>query len=316
MADYTQLNGITNTQDVTLSNILLDNFISFYDWGFLDKGGFYNVQIPSSGMYGGTKAKLAPLKDPNYTAGQVWQGNRENWVWETGTSVGTPINISGVFVSGIFRATGNVQQPYYINYPQGQVIFDTALPVSSNVQVAYSTKWLNVIPAKGVPWFREIQRGANRVDSTAFTQYGSGGWAVLGQSRVQLPALAIDVVPASKMSPYQLGGGQLSKNDIVFNVVAENEWECRNIMDQITYQNDRSIYLYDPNKMAASGVSVFNYKNELNTHARASGMYPFIVDNFRYKDCFIYDSSAQEAVELNTNLWMGVVRCKTEVKPI
>lgn len=316
MADYTKLAGITNSQDVTLSNILLENFVSFYDWGFLDKGGFYNFQIPSSGMYGGSKARLAPINDPNYTNGQVWQAHRKNWVWETGTTVGTPVDISGVFVSGTFRATGNIQQPYYINYPDGQVVFDTAISTSSNVQISYSAKWLNVVPAQGIPWLREIQKGSNRVDSSHFLQRGSGDWAQLGQSRVQLPALAIEVVPPREMAPYQLGGGQLARNDVIFHVITENEWECKNILDQIVYQNDRSIYLYDPNKMAVSGVSVFNYRNELTSHARASGMYPFLVDNFRYRDCYIYDSKAQNVVEVNTNLWMGTARCKTEVKPI
>lgn len=316
MADYTELKGFNNSQDVVLSNVLLENFISFYDWGFVNKGGFYNFQIPSSGMYGGSKAKLAPLNDPNYTAGQVWQANRKNWVWETGTSVGTPINISGVFVSGVFRATGNIQQPYYINYPEGQIIFDTAINTSSNVQISYSSKWLNVIPAEGIPWLREIQKGSNRVDNSTFTQYGSGDWATLGQSRVQMPALAIEVIPPKEMAPYQLGGGQWARNDVIFHVFTENEWECKNIIDQIVFQNDRTIYLYDPNQMAASGVSVFNYKGELTDHARASGMYPFLVDNFRYNDCYIYDSKGQDVIELSSSLWMGTARCKTEVRPI
>jgi len=50
MTSPTQLKGFQNSQDATLSNILLRNLISFYDWGFLDKGGFVNVKIPSSGM--------------------------------------------------------------------------------------------------------------------------------------------------------------------------------------------------------------------------------------------------------------------------
>lgn len=316
MANYTQLNGINNTQDVTISNILLDNFLTFYDWGFLDKGGFYNSRIPASGMYGGSKTKLAPLKDPNYIDGQVWQANRKNWVWETGTSVGSPVNISGIYVANVYTPIGSQTIPYNINYKDGQVIFNDGIAVSSNVQIEYSSKWLNVIPAKGIPWFREIQRGSNRIDNTSFVQYGSGDWAQLGQTRVQLPALAIEVVPAREMRPYQLGGGQTSHNDIIMHVITENEWECSNIMDQITYQNERTIYLYDPNKMAASGVSIFDNNNYLTDKARASGMYPFLVDNFRYRDCYIYDSRAQNIIELSPKLWMGVVRCKTEVKPI
>ena len=42
---HTKLSNLPNAQDATLSNILLDNFIAFYDWGFLDRGSFYNIKI-------------------------------------------------------------------------------------------------------------------------------------------------------------------------------------------------------------------------------------------------------------------------------
>ncbi len=70
----TKLANLTNTQDSTLSNILLDNFILFYDWGFLDRGSFYDVNIPQSGIYGGDRHKLRLVDDPNYSEGQVWEG--------------------------------------------------------------------------------------------------------------------------------------------------------------------------------------------------------------------------------------------------
>ena len=37
---HTRLSGIDNAQDSTLSNVLLDNFVAFYDWGFLDRDQF------------------------------------------------------------------------------------------------------------------------------------------------------------------------------------------------------------------------------------------------------------------------------------
>ena len=96
---YKSLRGFANSQDATLSNILLENFITFYDWGLVDKGDFYNIDIPESGLYGGNKHKLRPVQDPNYNDGQVWEGYRGNWVWETGVAnVEQPIRISGVDV--------------------------------------------------------------------------------------------------------------------------------------------------------------------------------------------------------------------------
>ena len=61
---HTKLSSVTNAQDATVSNILLDNFINFYDWGFVDRGSFYNISIPQSGLYGGDRHKLRKSDDP------------------------------------------------------------------------------------------------------------------------------------------------------------------------------------------------------------------------------------------------------------
>jgi hypothetical protein len=97
-------------------------------------------------------------------------------------------------------------------------------------------------------------------------------------------------------------------------------------MDQIAYQNDRNIWLFDTNKIAISGVYPFNYRGELNEHALPSGLYPQLVDdapntsdpsyNFRYRKCFISETRAQSVTELSPELYMGTVRCSTQVKAI
>tara|TARA_Y100000296_G_scaffold65826_1_gene77634 strand:- start:323 stop:1282 length:960 start_codon:yes stop_codon:yes gene_type:complete len=315
---HTQLANLSNTQDSTLSNVLLDNFIAFYDWGFLDKGAFYSIDVPESGIYGGDKHILRLVDDPNYTKGQVWEGYRQNWVWETGISATTeqPIRISGVFIDGIYRATGNVDQPFYVDHPNGRIVFDTAIASTGTVQAEYSHKWVQVVPAEGIPWFREIQQGSFRVDDSHFTAFGSGNWAQLGQTRVQLPALAIEVVPSRSMEGYQLGGGQWSNNDIIFNVITENHWECANIMDAVLYQNDRTIHLFNPTAVGVSGAFPFNYRNELTSHALPSGLYPNLIDNFFHRRCRINESRGQEIVQLSPELYVGVVRCSTQVKAI
>ena len=114
---HTQLANLTNAQDATLSNVLLDNLVNFYDWGFLDRGSFFNIKIPQSGIYGGDRHKLRLVDDPNYSDGQVWEGYRQNWVWESGISATAtqPTRISGIFVDNTFYATGNLTKPFYID---------------------------------------------------------------------------------------------------------------------------------------------------------------------------------------------------------
>ena len=314
---HTRLARLSNTQDSTLSNILLDNFIALYDWGFLDRGQFYNIDIPESGIYGGDKHKLRLAEDPNYSDGQVWEGYRQNWVWESGISATTeqPIRISGVFVDNTFYATGNVTKPFYIDYPNGRVVFDTAITSTSTVQLEYSHKWVQVVPAQGVPWFRQIQQRSFRNEED-FQVSSSGGWVQLGQTRIQLPAVAIEVIPARSMQGYQLGGGQWINSDVVFYVISENHWECTNLMDSILYQNDRTVHLFNPTAVAISGVFPFNYRNELNENAIPSGLYPNMIDDFYYNRCWISESRGSEISELSPDLYVGSTRCSTQVKAI
>jgi hypothetical protein len=314
---YTKLNGVNNTQDSTLTNVLLDNFVYFYDWGFLDRGSFYNIEIPQTDVYGGTRDVLRISDDPNYTDGQVWEGYRKNWVWESGVSGTTeqPVMVSGLFVDGTFYSTDNVDNPYYIDYPNGRVVFDSPQPTGATVNMSYSHKWVEVVPAEGVPFFRQIQQGSFYTNDRFLIQ-NSGGWAQLGETRLQLPALAIEVNSPRSFEGYQLGGGQWVNNEVVFYVIAENYWECANIVDTVLYQNDKTLKLFRPAEVAISGTLPFNYRNELNENAVPSGMYPSLVDNFTWRNCWIHDSRGGDTTQLSPTLYIGTARCKTQVKAI
>lgn len=310
--------------DATLSEMLLDNFVNFYDWGLLNEGGFYTISIPQTDIYGGDRHKLRLVDNPNYTSGQCWEAYRQNWVWEGDGNIGgagsqQPINISGVYVDGSFYANGNVDKPFYIDYPLGRVVFDTPESASSDVQIEYSHKRVEVIPSEGVSWFRQLQQNSFRTEEN-FQVAGSGGWIRLGQSRIQLPAIAVEVVPARETAGYELGGGQWVRSDVIFYVMSENHWETVNLMDTIIGQDDRTLTLFDTTKVAASGVSPFTFENgnqrELRGHAQASGLYPYLVENYPFRKCFVYDSRGENVTQLSVDLYMGVARCKTEVGPI
>jgi hypothetical protein len=320
----TKLNlNVDNATDATLSEMLLDNFVNFYDWGLLDKGGFYTIQIPQSGIYGGDRHRLRIVDTPNYTAGQVWEGYRQNWVWEGSGNVDgvaqQPLNISGVYVDGTFYGTGNVSNPFYIDYQLGRVVFDSPQPSTSDVQLEYSHKRVQVVPSEGISWFRQLQQNSFRNEEN-FQVAGSGGWIHLGQTRLQLPAIAIEVVPARSTKGYQLGGGQWVRSDIVFYVMAENHWESVNLIDTIVAQNDRTLTLFNTTKVAASGAAPFTFENgrqrELTGHAVPSGLYPNLVENYPYRKCWVYETTSQNITQLSTDLYMGVARCKTEVGPV
>lgn len=309
-----KLRGVLNTQDATISSVLLENFISFYDWGFVDKGAYYNIQMPASGLYGGRRDNLRRVKDPRYTDGTVYEAFRSNWVWETGVSHPTqPIRISGVYINNSFYPTGNVTYPFNIDYANGRVVFDNAIPAASGVALEYSNKWVKFTPANGIPWLRKIQTQSHRVDNPSFSFFGSGDWVENSQSRLQMPLVGVRVVPNRSLTPYQLGGGQTVNSDIIFYIFTENEWECGNIADIIASQNDRTIDLFDSNKVAASGVYPFGAHGYLNENALPSGLYPTMVDNFWYEKCYINSTEVQSMKELNPDLYHATVRCTASV---
>lgn len=300
MSEYTKLKGVLNSQRSSTTNLLLDNFLSFYDWGFLDAGGYYNIDISNT-----RKSRLRPVNLPIYTDGTVWQTGRKNWVWETGISVGAPINRTHPHINGSEQPTG-----YVADYVNGRIHFSSPLPSGSVVTMGYSYKWLEVVPAHDVPFFREIQNFSNEVDSPQFINDEFGSWAQFGETRVQLPALAIEVVPPNSFKPYALGGGQWGHHTIVFYIITENRWECSNIMDSILFQNDRVIYLYDTNLIAQNNAFPLDSKNTPKQNAL---MYPQLVDDFRYKDCYIFNSRAGNIARFNNNLHIGNVSCSAEV---
>jgi hypothetical protein len=104
MPSYTRLKGVTDVSQSTLCDQLESNIIEFFNWGMLCIGGFNNVQIgAASGAYGGDMSRLRPVSDPNYINGQVWEGFRQDWVWQSGIEyVVQPIPVSGVYINSVF----------------------------------------------------------------------------------------------------------------------------------------------------------------------------------------------------------------------
>jgi hypothetical protein len=309
--------GIRSTQEFALRNVLLDNMISFYDWGFLDKGGFNNISIPSSGMYGGDKHILRPVNDPNYSPNQAWQSYRKNWAWESGVSTATqPIQISGIYVNNSFRPlTYNSGVAHYagsgyrIDYSNGRVIFDTAIPATSTVSLNYAHKWISVDRAEGVPFFRQIQQNSFRIDSNFLTS--SGDWIQVGQTRIQLPAVLVEAVPKRTMKPYQLGGGQWAYSDFVFYVLGDRDAIVSDILDAISYQNDRVIQLFDSNTISKSGAYPIDIVGNL---VDKKYTYPYLLNNYPYQTCRIYNTAINDITQISYSFYIGTARCSTEVR--
>ena len=106
--DYTRLNKfVSQIGETLLMSQIESNFKTYLDWGLLGIGGFSNVSIPTSGAYGGTFDRLRLVDDPSYTLGQVWEGPRKDWVWESGVEYSTqPTELTGGDVESTLYGTG------------------------------------------------------------------------------------------------------------------------------------------------------------------------------------------------------------------
>ena len=249
MADI-NLKGFSKIGDSTLTNDVRENIISFFDWGLLQKENFINVGIPSSGYYGGNEHQLRLVNDPRYTSGQVWEGFRQNWVWESGVTTGfdAPLvgtdnanpGVSGVYVDDTFHAVTEVgTYAHHINHPLGRVVFNSPIATTSVVTCAYSYKYINVTQSNGLPWFTEIQKRSERVENPQF-HTASGDWSQLSQNRLQLPALGVEVINNRSFRGYQLGGSSYVYTDVLFHCVSEDAYIRDNLLDIVTYQNGKN----------------------------------------------------------------------------
>lgn len=305
----TYLKGIRDISESTLCDQLEANLIEYFNWGLLGIGAFFNVRITDD------ESQLRITEDPLFVKGRVWEPFRNDIVWESGVLYGLqPIGISGVYVNGTFRPTSSSgTYAHYVDYARGRVVFNTALPANSEVKMEYTYRYFHWTSAD-VPWFRQLMFDSLRVDNNQFLQYGSGAYAILGQNRVQLPAVVVEVIPRRVMEGYQIGGGQKVKQDILFHIFTENPWDRKTLLDVITYQNNETIYTFDKNLIAQQERFAFT-----ETGALASGAltYPRLIaptgeGGFYWKKLTFEKISTQESINMPP-LFQGVVRGTFEI---
>lgn len=296
-----------------ISDMLETNMKAYYDWALLNIGAWVDVDIPTSGGYGGDYSRLRPVSDPLYTDGQVWEGARKDWAYETGVNyVGTDNNLYNPQNVGVPQINGSpATGAYHINYPQGRLVFDTPISQSSVVKLAHAYRYVQIVRANDAPWWRELQEKSFRVDSAQFLQTQSGYWSAMGEHRVQMPCIVIEVTSPGRTDDTQLGGGSLNVNRAVkFSILAETPSDRNKLMDIINLQVDKSLWLFNTNTMAEVTGYPLDYRGMLV----GSGMYPNFISEtgYRYATCRLADSTITDVRQLHPNLHMAVVRTTTE----
>ena len=309
---FTHVSQVGNT---LLNSQLESNLKSFLDWGMLGIGGWFNVNIPTSGAWGGTFDQLRLVDDPSYGEGQVWESARKDWVWENEVPYtgGAPISITGVSVDGTFYGTGDATYAHHYNYPLGRVVFDNPIASTSTVKLEYSYRNVQVYIADQAPWWDELQYNSMRVDDSSFSQVGSGNWAILSNNRVQMPAVVIEAVPRRTYQPYELGSSNnFITQDVLFHVVSESRWWRNQLVDIISLQKDKTLMLYDSNKLADSGAYPLDFRGMV---VAPENNYSGLVSTagYQFTSARITDMGVTEMESYNSMLHEGTVRASFEV---
>ena len=311
----TSFTGIQHYGESLLSDQLTSNFVEWTKWCFLGIGAFTNVG-PASGAYGGTYNRLRLSEDPNYVRGRVWEGIRHNWVWESGINYHTqPTRISGVTINGTFYDSSTTGvYAHIVDYPNGQIRFNSPISPSSVVSCNYSYRHVNVYSSES-PWFKSLMYHTLRADNPQFLQEGSGQWSFLSQNRVQLPAVIIETVPRFSYIPHELGGGQEIEKDINCLVLTETSWDRNQICDILMYQNENRFALFDRNLMRSQNKFPLNFNGAINPTATTypEWIRPTGEGGFFWKNIDIVRTVGAPLSLESANLFGGVIRYTANV---
>lgn len=305
----TTFKNINSIADDFFLNILESNFKMYFDWAFLNIGAWFDVNLNDNTIYGtNSHSQLIPVYDPAYIDGQVWQSIRKDWVWENlSYRNNSPISINNVFVnnSSINKAA------FIINYPLGRIIFNNAQNINSTVKLSYSYRFVQTYRSCESSWFSIIQQSSFNTDNADIKQSDNGEWLIGANHRLQLPAIVIEALPKSRSRPYEIGNSSLIlEQDIGFYVLAENKNDRNKLLDILRLQQDSVIYLFDTNKLAQDDNYPLDYNGSLKDNAL---MYPSIVDQYKWRKCFIKNISLFEIDSTTPNLYQGMARATVEI---
>lgn len=314
MSECSYRTGFQNVDKINqylLNTQIEENYKEFLNWGFLNIGGFTNVSRPLSNINNLVQFhKLKHKQDPAYTDGQIWETFRKNWVYETGVmyDVTSPNNISGVYIDGYFAPapTGDSTYGYSLNYDLGRVTFNTAISKTSDVQMDYSCK--NVQILKSSECYREFKR----LQQLSF-QSADPDPSITSNHKIQPPAIIVEPIETSSFTGYELGSLKYKvSQDILLHIFTENYSERNNIIDIIRLQKEKFVRLYNINLVLQNKVYSLDRNGSININ-RIQYNNLCQEEAYFWKPAYILEVSVINYDNLGSSLFYSSVRLTTEV---
>lgn len=253
---------------LTTRSLLRDNIISALSQAMIDAGGYYNFATGTIGFDGHNFSRLRPSYRPEYGNFRFWAGSSSDWVWESQNATyqggAAPIQVSGVWVSGLFYAENNGgTYNHYIDYSRGGVVFTNPLPSGLNVFCQRSER-AGFVYSSTSPEYRKLFNAhlRNWEDSPP----GSGYDEMPQEIKAFMPAVFVDI-KRSYGIPYELGSStRMDRYTISFDIVAEDMIHYDFLMDCCVSLQSSTIAAYDSNSIYASGFYGLSYDGSLNAN--------------------------------------------------
>ncbi|SVC13833.1 uncharacterized protein METZ01_LOCUS266687, partial [marine metagenome] len=258
--------------------------MDFLQWAFLQVGGFQNItRSPAvSGSFEvNDRFRLRYSSDPSYDAGQIWEGFRNDWIWESGFAFEgmSPIPVTGVWVDDTFYLPDDATYSHYVDYPNGRVVFDTPVDSTKTVEASFSHRTVGIAKASE-PFIQELLYDSYDMESIHdYTLIGSGTRNQLGPRRLQLPVIGVEVVRSLPNQGYELGGGVWTFNDVLFHIFADNEDERNDIRDALLNQDFKAIWIINRGVMKEDADYPLQL-DSLGSHRPNAVMYPDMISEF------------------------------------
>tara|TARA_B100000674_G_scaffold469696_1_gene456760 strand:- start:7235 stop:8230 length:996 start_codon:yes stop_codon:yes gene_type:complete len=316
--DPAKFKGVTSIQKDNISNNLLLGVQDFLSWSFLQVGAFQNISrspaVSGSFSDSSSRYRLRMSDDPNYEQGQVWEGFRNDWVWESGFTYNDtkPIHVSGVWVDGYFYGSGDATYSHYVDYPNGRILFDYPVPIRRRVEANFSHRTVGITLASE-KFVQELMYDSYDIeDLDSYLISSSGSRNQLGKRRLQLPVVALELSKGGKNQGWAIGGGQIVYNDILFHIFSDNEFEKNNLRDILLNQNEKIIYLINRAMMKENKKYPLQL-NRLGYPVKNAKMYPDLISptgegGFRYNQARIDKMECTDMPPVNSWLHRSTVR--------
>lgn len=309
---YTVFKGVSNISNDFLLNNLESNFKDYLNWAFLNIGGWFDVNMPSSGIYGGhPHSTLIRVSDRSYDDNTVYQTIRKEIVWESGVDFNdaSPIDVSGVYVNNVFVPIES--GIYHINYPLGQVVFEDPLNNNDTVKMNYSYRYVQVARSIDSEWFDRLQFATFDTNNPDITRYDDGTWNIFGSNRIQMPCIIVESVAKRTNIPFEIGNdNQLIRQDIVLHILAENKQDRNKLLDILGLQQDGVIILYNTQLISQNE----QYPLDINGSPITGALnYPDLVLAYPWRKCWIKNVNLFEKDNITPGLYEGTARFTVEI---